>query len=337
MNKNQALVISDSQIIFYYTSFSVDDGVLVITDEAQFLLTDMRYYEMALKRARATVLLLDEVPLTDFLKSKEIEEVGIIYKLETALTFNELVKNFKVFDCYDIVFNKMAVKNSQEIALISKSCEIIQNSYKIALNNLKEGITEREFSAILEYNFKLQGADGASFETIVAFGEGSAIPHYKTGDVKLKKDMPVLVDFGCVYKGFCSDMTRSFYFGTPTDEYVHVYSAVLRAQEYALKNVRSGLTSVEADEVARSILKEYGLDKYFTHGLGHGIGVKVHEGIPLSKKGNHLLEDGNVFSIEPGVYINGKFGVRIEDTVYLSKGKCVPLITLEKPMAIKPL
>ena len=335
-DKNFALVVSDSQIILYFTSYKVEDAYLVIIGGEQFLLTDMRYYNSAIKNANATCLLAEEYPLKDFLKSKGAKKVGLIYEYTTASLYNQLLGEFEVCDFTSEVFYKLSKKTQSQIALIKNACEITERAYAKTLKHLKEGITERELCAILEYNFKLEGADGSAFDSIVAFGEGSAIPHYQTGDVKLKKDTPVLMDFGCSYNGFCSDMTRSFFYGNPTDEYKHVYGAVLRAQQVAYKTIRSGLTGVEADQIARNVLAEYGLDKYFTHGLGHGIGVKIHEGVALSKRGKQMLEDGNVFSIEPGVYIKDKFGVRIEDTVYLEKGKCVSLITQEKTMAIKP-
>jgi Xaa-Pro aminopeptidase len=214
-----------------------------------------------------------------------------------------------------------SVKTEEEIKYIKKACQIAEKSWKEIIPLIKEGITERELANELEYRFKKYGASGTSFDTIVAFGKNAAVPHHETGDTKLKYGMPILMDFGCVYKGYCSDMTRTFYFGTPTKEFVRAYNAVLQAHMNVIEQATAGMTGKAIDKIARDTLEQEDLAKYFTHSLGHGIGVNIHEYPWVSPKGENTVENGMIFSDEPGVYVNGKFGIRIEDSMIMENGK----------------
>ncbi len=329
--KNTATVIFDSDLITYYTSFLIEDGFLILYNNQKYLFTDKRYYSSCVNSAKANVLLLEDNSLELFIKNNEVESVGIIDSLTSVDCFKKLLSlGVDVCDVSESVFLETSIKTSDEIALIKNSCSILENSLKTTLTSLKEGISEREFAGLLEYNFKLNGGDKPSFETIVAFGEGTSVPHYKTGDVKLKKDMPVLIDAGVSVNGYQSDITRSFYFGKAPSEYKTAFNAVLGAHLKAFNQITSGISGIEADRIARDYLKDARLSEYFTHSLGHGVGVKVHEFPRLSPKSTSNLVDNNVFSIEPGVYFDGKFGIRIEDTVYLSNGKCKSFFSLVK-------
>lgn len=324
-------IITDNDLIYYYSSFYIEDGYLVLRGSDKYLYTDMRYYHSAIKNANAEVRLISDNSLKEFITSNNIKKVGLVYSYTSVSFLKELESlSVFVFDDTDAVFLKTAVKTSKEISLIKESCNALEKSYKEALKYLKVGITEREFQAKLEYLFKINGGEKPSFDSIVAFGEGSAIPHYKTGDVVLKENMPVLIDCGLYKNGYASDLTRSFYFGKATDEYKRAYQAVLNAHNKAYLEIRSNMKGCEADKIARDELIKSGYGEYFTHSLGHGVGVKIHEEPRLSKTSNYELIDGNVFSIEPGVYLNGKFGIRIEDTVYLENGKCQSFFKISK-------
>jgi Xaa-Pro aminopeptidase len=167
------------------------------------------------------------------------------------------------------------------------------------------------------------GAEGTSFPTIVAFGAHAAVPHHQTGDTKLKFGDEILIDFGCKINGYCSDITRTFLFGDDgkKEEFKKAYAAVLKAHELVKERVTSGMLGKEADAIAREYLKSQGYGELFTHSLGHGIGLNVHEAPSVSMKGETPLENGMVFSDEPGVYLAGEYGIRIEDTVRLENGK----------------
>lgn len=334
---NGTVFITDSNLMYHFLNYSVSDGFLIIHNGELNLFTDNRYYYFAKNRLKnANVYLINENSLKDFILNNKIEKIGIINEYTSVSTLNLLKESVEVCEVSTEVFELTSVKNENQIKLIKKSCKIIEKAYKRAVSEIYTGITERELSAKLEYYFKLYGADGVSFETIVAFGKGSAIPHYKTGDVKLEENMPVLIDFGAYYRGFASDCTRSFYYGTPNKEYKRTYKAVLNAHNKAFDNIKVGVTAKEIDSVARNELKKDNLDKYFTHSLGHGIGVKIHESPYLNKKSEYKLKNGNVFSDEPGVYFNGKFGIRIEDTVAIIDNKPTRLTNIKKIMAVKP-
>ena len=197
-------------------------------------------------------------------------------------------------------------------------------------------MSENDVAAELEYLMRKNGASGTSFLTIVAFGKNSSVPHHETCGDKLKFGDIILIDFGCKINGYCSDCTRTFLFG---DDGKHgnfktAYGHVLKAHMLVKEKLVAGVSGKVADGYARNYLKEYELDKFFTHTLGHGIGVNIHENPSLSPRSEEILVNNMVFSDEPGVYFTGKFGIRIEDTVMLSNGKVVSLTDSDKNLII---
>ena len=190
-------------------------------------------------------------------------------------------------------------------------------------------MTEREVSALLEYKMRTFGAQGLAFDTIVAFGSHASVPHYETGDTRLQFGDEILIDFGCRVNGYCSDITRTFLFGDDNnhEEFKKAYDAVLGAHLLVQEKLVSGMTGHEGDAIARDYLKAHGLGDLFTHSLGHGIGLNVHEYPSLRPNMQEILTDGMVFSDEPGVYKAGEFGIRIEDTVTLQNGKVKGLMS----------
>ena len=178
------------------------------------------------------------------------------------------------------------------------------------------------------------GAEDVSFDTIIAFGVNAAVPHHETSSDTLKENSCILMDFGCKYKGYCSDITRTLYFGQPDSEFLSAYDLVLSANVLAEEEIFAGMTGKNGDKIARDYLDKNGIGQYFTHSLGHGIGLNIHESPYLSRKGEEVLTDNMVFSIEPGVYFDGKFGIRIEDTVLLSGGKVKRLFNDDKKLIV---
>jgi Xaa-Pro aminopeptidase len=191
------------------------------------------------------------------------------------------------------------------------------------LPEIREGMTETALAAQLEYNMRKLGAQGLAFETIVAFGANAAVPHHETGLTTLKFGDEILMDFGCRVNGYCSDITRTFLFGDDGkhEAFKEAYAHVLRAHELVQEQAVSGMTGTQVDAIARDYLQANGYGELFTHSLGHGIGLNVHEFPSVSPKGETPLSDGMVFSDEPGVYVAGEYGIRIEDTVRLENGK----------------
>ena len=326
-------LIYDGDVIKYFTSFDVEDGFLILHNGKKYLFLDKRYYYSALNNADANVVLVDENSLKTFISENGVDTVGIIYALTPVSAYLTLTSlGVTVVDVEADINKIRSVKNEGEINLIKKAQQICETSLSKTFKFIKLGVTEKEVASYLEYQFKLNGADGTSFETIVAFNENSSVPHHKTSDKVLTENSVVLIDCGVKYRGYCSDTTRTFYFGTPSDEFIKAYNAVLTAHNLVATNVTNGTTGVEADAIARNYLTKNGYGEYFTHGLGHGVGVKIHESPRLSTKSVDTLTNGNCFTIEPGVYFDGKFGIRIEDTVCLVDGKVVSFNTLTKEL-----
>ena len=328
---NSVIIITDSDLIRYFTNFNADDGFLLLDGNDKTLFVDNRYYYASKTQANANTVLLEDNSLKQVVSKYNGKQIGLVYGYTSASFYTQLSSlGANLFDASNYVFNLTAIKTNSEIELIKNSCEIAEKSFFQLLPFIKEGVTELDLKVELEYLMAKNGAFKPSFETIIAFGENSAVPHHKTSSAKLKNNTPILIDFGAGVNGYLSDMTRTLHFGKPSLEFENVYNAVKEAHLTAFDKITSGINACVADGYARSVLTTYGYDKYFTHSLGHGVGVKIHEAPRLSSKSDYILKNGNVFSIEPGVYLNGKFGVRIEDTVALINGKCKSLMTSDK-------
>ncbi len=338
-DKYDVALITDEKERLYYLGFHSTAGYVVVTKDETFFVVDNRYFKAAEKAL--TKKGVKVISGADYSVFKEIADkinavtVGIDFTKVTLSGFEVLKKlGYDYVDISQELVKMAAIKSDEELKNIKKACDIAEKSWLAVLPFIKEGITEKQLAAELEYNFRKNGAGGTSFDTIVAFGKNAAVPHHETGDTKLKKNECVLMDFGCTYKGYCSDMTRTMFFGTPDEEFEKVYLAVLLAHKTAAGKIKAGITGKEADKYARDVLDSLGYGKYFTHSLGHGIGVNIHEFPTLSPKGEATLEDGMVFSDEPGVYINGKFGVRIEDSCYMLDGKFHTFMKDDKSLVV---
>jgi len=279
---------------------------------------------------------LDSV--SDYLKNNRINKVGVDFGTTTLKENAEYKKaGIKTFDCGDEIARIRAVKSAEEIENIKKACSITEKAFYKAVKSLRLGITEKEFCEILENEYYKLGADGLAFPSIVAFGKNSSVPHHVTGDTKLKINDVVLVDTGCTYKGYSSDFTRTLFFGSPDEEFIKAYNAVLETNVLAESKATAGVTGKELDAIARENLDKFGLAEYFTHSLGHGLGLEIHERPYLSRKGEGTLSEGMAFTIEPGVYFKGKFGIRIEDTLIIENEKAKRLFGDEKDLIIKKI
>ncbi len=337
MQKAPICLITDEKQRFYYTDYASTDGYVILQGDKTTLVVDSRYvYEAQQVLKGKDVEVVEGSNLSLF--KERVESIGArVVGIDFALTsikqyesLKKLLADVEFVDIGDEIAKDMIIKSDEELSRIQKACEIAEKSYYEILPLLKEGVTEREIANELEYRFKKYGASGKSFDTIVAFGANSAVPHHETGDDTLKKNSVVLIDFGCVYKGYCSDMTRTCFFGEPDEEFVSAYNAVLEAHMNAFEGIREGMTGVQADAIARETLAKSGRASVFTHSLGHGIGTHIHELPNLSPRANNILENGMVFSDEPGVYYDGKFGIRIEDSCYLKDGVAHTFMTDSK-------
>ncbi len=334
----ERLVVSAPDLRFYLTGFSSSDGTVVCDSSGTAFYTDSRYLEAAEGALSGSGIAVKQANGTDCSQFAEgCKSVAVPLSrisAEEYLRFSDKCK--RIEDCTPAFEEAMSVKDGEELALIKSACAIADRAYTDMLGAFREGMTENEAAAELEYRMRKFGASGASFDTIIAFGEGSSVPHHRTGERKLKFGDVILMDFGCRYGGYCSDCTRTFLFGDDGkhEDFKTAYSHVLRAHEAAKAGITCGMSGREADSVARSVLAQEGLAQYFTHSLGHGIGINIHEFPRLSPSSNDVLLNGMVFSDEPGIYLRGKFGIRIEDTVTLSGGKTEGLTVTDKKLLV---
>lgn len=331
-----AVVITDEKQIFYLTGFFAEDATVVITKDEKLLLTDMRYFYAAEKHfygSDCKAVLGGVEFLKEYVEKKKIKRIGVDY-FSTTLRQSAAIRKCcsSLCDVSSYLEESALIKSEKEIAKISKACRITEETFAEVLPYVKEGVSERELQAEIIYRFLKKGAEKPSFEPIVAFGENSAIPHHETGDTRLKRGQAVLFDIGCVCGGYCSDFTRTVFYGRPTAEFYGAYNVVYDAFFNVYNNVTAGTSCSDADGLARAVLEKENLP--FTHSLGHGVGINIHERPYLSKKSKEVLKNGNVFTIEPGCYIAGKFGIRLEDTVYLKDGKVNDFYTFDKKLKI---
>lgn len=310
----------------YITGFLTEGGYVLVDGKGTTLVTDFRYKEAAEKRFQGTdvTVVMGDRTTEPVEMLKRYKKVAIPFEETSYPEYLKLKESgAELVDCTAQFKKLMAVKAPWEMEKISKACSIAEEGFLKLLPEIKEGMTETEVAALLEYNMRALGAYSTSFDTIVAFGAHAAVPHHETGERKLKFGDEILIDFGCKVDGYCSDITRTFLFGDDKkhDEFKKAYRAVLEAHEAVKAELKAGMTGKQADAIARDLLEKYGYAKYFTHSLGHGIGLNIHEFPSLSTRSETRLENGMVFSDEPGVYLAGEFGIRIEDTVTLENGK----------------
>lgn len=322
----------------YLTGFSSSFGYVITDKNGSTFYTDSRYLEAAKSALCDKQIKVEQynakVNVYDLLK--DYKSIAIPVALTYAPRYNKIVDlGVKIIDSMPAFNKAMSIKSKEELACIKKACEITDQSFVELLSHVKEGMTEIELAAELEYLMRKKGANGTSFDSIVAFGANSSVPHHETGNTRLKRGDVVLIDFGCKVDGYCSDCTRTFLFGDNGNEkFKSAYEHVLKAHQLVKEKAYSGISGVECDAIARDYLREKGLDKYFTHSLGHGIGLQIHEYPSVSPGAVNKLENGMVFSDEPGVYFEGEFGIRIEDTITLKDGKVISLTDSNKNLII---
>ncbi|MEF3280923.1 MAG: aminopeptidase P family protein [Elusimicrobiota bacterium] len=316
-----AILISSIKEAFFITGFHQDRTVLLLTKNELFAFLPKMFVDHFKNECDWANIIVYENLYSDIQnKIKELKLKKVIF--DGSLIYFEEGK--KLLDMG--LENKTGffkefrmIKKLEEFENIKTSCEIAAKSFSIIKPKIKPGIKEIEVARELEYTMQKLGASTRSFETIVGFGSNSALPHHETSERKLKKNEVVLIDFGCIYKRYCSDMTRTFFYGKATEEFRKVYSIVEKAQKEGIKAAKEGIFSNQIDKISRDIISENGYGQYFTHGTGHGVGLEIHEEPYLNTRSSTKLREGMVVTVEPGIYLYGKFGVRIEDTIYIRK------------------
>ncbi len=333
----EALLTEAEDLRRYLTGFSSSFGYVLSDKDGSVFYTDPRYLEAAEKELKGSEISVEKYTsnFNDLLT--KYKQIAIPVDRTLYSDYKKLQDSgLEIIDSSSAFIRAMSVKEDYEIESIKKACQIADKAFLKLLSQIKEGMTENDVAALLEFLMRDGGASGTSFDIIVCFGESSSVPHHDTGMRKLKFGDIILIDFGCKYNGYCSDCTRTFLFGDDgkKGEFKSSYLKVLEAHMLVKEQLKAGMGGAEVDAIARNCLKNYGLDKLFTHSLGHGIGLNIHEFPRISPKSEDIIVDGMVFSDEPGVYLSGEYGIRIEDTVMLEKGKAVSLTDTDKKLII---
>jgi len=302
----------------YLSNFSGSFAYVVIAPDKQCICSDSRYWEQIKDQSPLELVKYDGSNASHILNDLigSYKRIGYEAKSTTVHAFNDLKEKVgadghEFVPCDDLINQLRMSKSLEEIEVIKKAEEIALGAFTELLNVIKPGKTEKEMAAFLEYTMVKMGADKPSFDTIFGSGPNGARPHMFPTMKKIQEGEFIVIDFGTRYQGYCSDITRTVAVGEPTDEMRTVYETVKKAQAESEKIASSALSGKEIDKVARDIITEAGYGNYFGHGLGHGLGLDVHEQPGVSASNEEKLPEGAVVTIEPGIYLPGKFGVRI--------------------------
>ncbi|MBQ1659945.1 MAG: aminopeptidase P family protein [Clostridia bacterium] len=343
-NADAAIIISNENRR-YFTDFVSSLGYLVVTREKTYLLVDSRYEEAAGKQAKnCTVVPFRKLSdsLGDIINCHKIKNVlleGSAFTLNDAADIDRILSEYgavseKSRTLDDIICKQRIIKTADETDKMLKAQRITEKALKAVLRNIKEGMTEKDIALDLEFIMRKSGADSVSFDLIALAGENTSMPHGVPSERRIKKGDLLLFDIGATVDGYHSDMTRTYAFGYASDKVKRVYDTVLKAQLNALAAVHSGAKCSEIDKAAREYIDNAGYQGLFGHSTGHGVGLEIHEAPSVSPKNDFILQSGMVITVEPGIYIPGEFGIRIEDMVIVTNDGCINLAAMPKELTI---
>jgi len=336
------IIITSRPNTLYMTSFPGSASLTYISMDKAIFLTDFRYIEFANKTCGKyyDVIMYTKKPfefLYNLIKDSNINKIGfedsdISYKAYQDI--NKEFNNIELVGIQDKIDKLRLYKDDGEIEKLQQAVKIGDEAFTHILNYLKVGVSEIEIAAEIEYFMKKNGAEKPSFDTIVASGKRSSLPHGVPTEKLIESGDGVTMDFGAIYDGYCSDMTRTVFVGQPEDKMIEIYNVVLTAQMTAEKNVKVGKGGSEIDKIARDIIYEAGYEGMFGHGLGHGVGIMVHEEPRLSTTGKTIMENNMIVTVEPGIYVPDYGGVRIEDMVVVHDDNPIVLTSSKKELII---
>ncbi len=329
----------------YFTGFASSDGYLLVTRKGSVFYTDSRYIEAAGKQidccevveCKQVFAQIKEYLNDRNLKTVAVEAGGMTLSEFSRLQNNENMKDFEFVSdgSLDEAVNILRmVKSERETDKIIQAQEIAENAFLHILDFIRKGRTEKEIQLELDFYMLKNGAEALSFDTIAVSGVNSSMPHGVPSDKVIEDGDFITMDFGAVVDGYHSDMTRTVAVGNVSDEQKLVYETVLKAQTASLDIIRAGVSCFDADKAARDVIVNAGYGEYFGHGTGHGVGVEIHELPNLSPRSSMILEKGNIVTVEPGIYLPGKFGVRIEDMVFVTESGCKNLTKSQKSLIV---
>lgn len=320
------MLITDPYNRRYLTDFTGTAGTVLVSKSEAFLLVDFRYTSQA--NAQVTNFTVKEIDraiiykeISTLAESLGINKLGFEQQHQSYLYYSQLSKEIKaeLVPVSNVVEKLRMIKNESEMAILKKAAEIADVAFEHILTFIQPGRTEIEIANELEFHMRKLGATSSSFDMIVASGVRSALPHGVASEKVIEQGDMVTLDFGAYFQGYCSDMTRTFAVGKPDPKLKDIYSIVHAALENALSGIKAGMTGKEADALTRDLISEKGYGDYYGHGMGHGIGLYIHEDIFMNPTCELLVEEGMVLTVEPGIYIPGLGGVRIEDDIIVKK------------------
>lgn len=334
------LLVTSSANLRYVANFTGTTGMALITKKDSYFITDFRYLDQAAEQAKDFKIVQNTGPIletvAELLEKKGLKNLAIENDQMSVTQFHQLqdLVDIDLVEGSGLVESFREIKDEGEVAKIKKAVEITEAAYAHILNFIQPGQTEIEIANELDFFMRKEGASGTSFETIVASGTRSALPHGVASQKEIQKNEMVTIDFGCFYEGYCSDMTRTFAIGDPGSQLKEIYSIVQEAQERVVKAAKPGITGKALDSVARDFIKEAGYGDHFGHSTGHSIGLEIHESPNVAQSNEEALEAGNVITAEPGIYIPGLGGVRIEDDLLLIEDGNENLMTSKKDLIV---
>ncbi len=338
--KADAILVQSQINQLYLTDFDYTDGYVLVTKNKSYLITDFRYIEAAKKNVNKDFEVICFNAMSDIKKLLTENNVKTLMFEDSELTCKDYEKLKSIFNDINLVPAGSVIedireyKSEIEAKCVIKAQRIAEKSLKELISSFDRNMTEKELAAYLEYLMKKNGADGISFDTIAVSGKASSLPHGVPRNKRIQNGF-LTIDFGAVYKGYHSDMTRTYCIGKATKEMKKVYNTVLHAQSQAINAIMTGERNCKkVDEIARDIIYKSGYEGCFGHGLGHGVGLQIHEAPRLSPKVDQakMLETGHIVTVEPGIYIENKFGVRIEDMIYMSNNGPINITKMPKKL-----
>jgi len=325
LNQLDGILFSGLENIRYLCGFTGSDGALLITRDESSFLTDSRYWTQSEEEVKGSQIVHYRKKMEGIfsllldLKLRKIGFESVSFPFSThQFLVERLPPEAKLIPLEEEIKNVRALKDKQELSLLKASIEIASKAYLEALELLKEGAVEREAALEMEWSMKRNGAGSLAFDIIIASGKRSALPHGKASGKRVERGDFILIDFGSEFQGYHSDQTRTVVCGSPSSEQQKIYRIVREAHDKAIEKVRPGIPIRELDETAREHIRDEGYGDYFGHGLGHGIGLAVHEDPTVNSENKGFVQEGMVFTIEPGIYIPDWGGVRIEDMVLVA-------------------
>lgn len=322
--KIDGALITKRENYMYLSGFSGSSANLIVTEKKAYLLTDFRYIEQSSKQAPLFEIVLHKPEIIDtiseIVNSEGVKQLGFEDLNTSFALYSSIADKLKAVELKgigNVADSLRSIKDVQEIEAINRAVQIADGAFAHVLSIIRPGITELDIAAELEYKMKKLGASGASFETIVASGIRSSMPHGIASEKRVELGDTITMDFGAMYDHYCSDITRTVFLGQPDKRMLKIYNIVLEAQLTSERGAKRGLTGKQVDRLARDIIYGNGYEGKFGHGLGHGVGLEIHESPRLSIGGDIVLENNMAVTIEPGIYVEGLGGVRIEDTIII--------------------